>query len=62
MLNVPSTTYWLVDKKEYIGIGIIRHRMTKAIEEYGANIGYAIRLGKRNQGLDMIGLSVGYIF
>lgn len=50
MLNVPSTTYWLVDEKEYIGIGILRHRLTKAIEEYGAHIGYAIRLGKRNQG------------
>lgn len=50
MLNVPSSVFWLVNHKEYIGIGIIRHRMTKAIEEYGANIGYTIRIGKRGQG------------
>ncbi len=58
MLSVPSTTFWLVDETQYIGIGIIRHRMTKAIEEYGGNIGYAIRPTKWNQGYGTLQLKL----
>ena len=46
MLNFPATVFWLLNQKEYLGIGIIRHRMTKAIEKFGGHIGYAIRRDK----------------
>lgn len=58
MLDVPSTTFWLVNENEYLGIGIIRHRMTKAIEEFGGNIGYAIRPSKWNQGYGTLQLKL----
>lgn len=58
MLDVPSTTFWLVNEKEYLGIGTIRHRLTKAIKEYGGHIGYAIRLSKWNQGYGTLQLKL----
>ena len=58
MLNVPATIFWLVNQKEYLGIGIIRHRMTKAIEEFGGHIGYAIRRDKWHQGYGTLNLKL----
>ncbi|MDR1150102.1 MAG: GNAT family N-acetyltransferase [Clostridiales bacterium] len=40
---MPCSVFWLVDEEKYIGCGIIRHRITKSIEEFGGHIGYAIR-------------------
>ena len=58
MLYVPSTIFWLVNENEYLGIGIIRHHLTKSIEEYGGHIGYAIRRTKWNQGYGKLQLKL----
>ncbi len=47
---VPATTYWLVDKGEYIGKVNIRHRLTENLEKIGGHIGYDIRPSKRGRG------------
>lgn len=57
-INVPATIFWLVDENEYLGIGIIRHHLTKALEEYGGHIGYAIRRTKWNQGYGRLQLKL----
>lgn len=58
MIDMPSTTFWLVNEKEYLAIGIIRHRLTKALEEYGGHIGYAVRPSKWNQGYGTLNLKL----
>lgn len=40
---VPMTTYWLVDSKNYIGSGRIRHCLSESLKKYGGHIGYFIR-------------------
>ena len=40
---VPSSTYWLVNEKEFIGSGIIRHELNENLELLGGHIGYGIR-------------------
>jgi predicted acetyltransferase len=57
-IKLSSTTFWLVDERKYLGIGIIRHRMTKAIEEFGGHIGYAVRRGERNKGYGKLQLKL----
>lgn len=47
---VPESTYWLVDKNEYIGRLSIRHRLTKKLLKEGGHIGYEIRPSKRRKG------------
>lgn len=47
---VPQTTYWLVDKDEFIGRVSIRHRLTKHLLKEGGHIGYHIRPSKRKLG------------
>lgn len=47
---VPETTYWLVDKNEFIGRVSIRHELTEHLREIGGHIGYDIRPTKRKQG------------
>ncbi len=47
---VPATTYWLVDKGEYIGRVSIRHRLTEALSQIGGHIGYDIRPSMRRRG------------
>jgi len=47
---VPSTTFWLVDKGEYIGGGNIRHTLTEQLKKFGGHIGYEIRPSKWGQG------------
>jgi len=47
---VPQTTYWLIDKDEFIGRVSIRHRLTKILLEEGGHIGYDIRPSKRKKG------------
>ena len=40
---VPMTTFWLVDGKNYIGSGNIRHRLSESLKNFGGHIGYFIR-------------------
>jgi predicted acetyltransferase len=47
---VPQTTFWLVDKNEFIGTATIRHRLTDKLLREGGHIGYDIRPSKRRKG------------
>ena len=47
---VPQTTYWLIDKNEFIGRVNIRHRLTPFLLRIGGHIGYDIRPTKRKLG------------
>lgn len=47
---VPETTYWLVDRDEFIGRVSIRHQLTEHLKQIGGHIGYDIRPTKRGQG------------
>lgn len=58
MITIPASNFWLVDENGYIGIGTIRHVLTKSIEEYGGHIGYAIRRSRWNQGFGTIQLKL----
>lgn len=41
--RVPQTTYWLIDNGEFVGEIGIRHRLNKALINYGGHIGYGVR-------------------
>lgn len=45
-----SSTYWLVDKRQIIGVVNIRHRLTDLLFNAGGHIGYGIRPLKRKEG------------
>jgi predicted acetyltransferase len=47
---VPQSTYWLIDKGEFIGRGSVRHNMTDFLLREGGLIGYDIRPSKRKMG------------
>jgi len=47
---VPATTFWLIDKGEFIGRANIRHELTDNLFKYGGHIGYHIRPSKRKMG------------
>lgn len=47
---VPSTEYWLVEDKKFIGKVNIRHRLNDNLLKTGGHIGYAIRPSERKKG------------
>ncbi|MDR1376549.1 MAG: GNAT family N-acetyltransferase, partial [Synergistaceae bacterium] len=47
---VPASTFWLVENGEFIGIGNLRHRLTRALLRFGGHISYAVRPAKWNLG------------
>jgi predicted acetyltransferase len=47
---VPSTTFWLVDGKEYLGRIQLRHRLTEWLRDVGGHIGYDVRRSARRRG------------
>jgi predicted acetyltransferase len=47
---VPASTFWLVDKGEFIGRVSIRHELTENLKLMGGYIGYDIRPSKRKMG------------
>lgn len=55
---VPGTTFWLVDKGEYIGGGNIRHTLTDLLMKFGGHIGYEIRPSKWGQGYGTLQLKL----
>lgn len=57
--RVPQTTYWLVEKSEFIGEISIRHRLNENLEKYGGHIGYGIRFSKWGQGYGTKMLELG---
>src|ERR1700753_3436568 len=40
--GVPSTAYWYVAGREYLGTLIIRHRLTPELSQIGGHIGYHV--------------------
>ncbi|WP_232366314.1 GNAT family N-acetyltransferase [Aliidiomarina halalkaliphila] len=48
---VPSTTYWLVDQQEMIGVANLRHYLNARIERAGGHIGLGVRPRERGKGL-----------
>lgn len=47
---VQSSTFWLVDSGELIGVTNIRHRLNKEIEHCGGHIGLGVRPSYRAKG------------
>jgi predicted acetyltransferase len=48
---VPSSTYWLVDAGELIGVSNLRHHLNERISRSGGHIGLGIRPTWRGKGL-----------
>lgn len=55
---VPSTTYWLVENDEWLGLVNIRHFIEGRLLLCGGHIGYCIRYGKWGQGIGTKQLSL----
>ncbi|MFT8401214.1 MAG: GNAT family N-acetyltransferase [Lentilactobacillus diolivorans] len=47
---VPQTTFWLLADNRPVGIGRIRHRLTKKLRKNGGNLAYAVSKSDRGQG------------
>ena len=58
---VPASTFWLIDKNEFIGRVQIRHTLTKSLLEEGGHIGYYIRPTQRKKGYGRKILELGLI-
>ena len=48
---VPSTTYWLVQGNELLGVSNLRHCLNERIRHIGGHIGLGIRPAQRGRGL-----------
>lgn len=48
---VPSSTYWLIQNREIIGVTNLRHYLNKEIEFCGGHIGLGIRPSFRGKGI-----------
>lgn len=48
---VASSTYWLVDAGEVIGVSNLRHTLNEEIRRCGGHIGLGIRPSRRGRGL-----------
>ena len=55
---VPASAFWLVEDRQWIGMGSVRHRLTPALEAFGGHIGYAIRPAKHNRGYGTLQLAL----
>ncbi|MEP7311918.1 MAG: GNAT family N-acetyltransferase [Pseudomonadota bacterium] len=51
---VPSSTFWLVDRSELIGVSNLRHYLNERIRQHGGHIGLGIRPSSRGRGLGRI--------
>lgn len=52
--KVPTTICWLYIDDQPVGMGKIRHFLTKQLQEVGGHIGYVIRGAERNKGYGKI--------
>ena len=55
---VATSTYWLVDGPELIGVASLRHTLNDRIKECGGHIGLGIRPSRRGRKLDTTLLSL----
>ncbi len=51
---VPSTTYWLVEDDDLVGVSNLRHFLNDRIRAEGGNIGLGIRPSRRCNGYGVI--------
>lgn len=58
---VPSSTYWLVENDELIGVSNLRHHLNDTIRHTGGHIGLSIRPSHRRKGLSktLLQLTIG---
>ncbi len=54
---VPSSTYWLVEGGELIGVSNLRHYLNDRISHHGGHIGLGVRPSYRGRGLGSVLLS-----
>jgi len=47
---VPATTYWLIDKNEFVAHINIRHKLNDKLKKIGGNIGYSVRPSAHKKG------------
>jgi predicted acetyltransferase len=47
---VPSSTYWLVEGGEILGVSNLRHRLNDRIRHHGGHIGLGVRPSYRGRG------------
>jgi predicted acetyltransferase len=61
MWGVPVTELWFVEGQEYIGTVVVRHQLTKELEESGGHVGYHVvpRLRRRGHGTRMLAAAIG---
>lgn len=50
---VPSSTYWLVESDEIIGVSNLRHYLNDQLKHAGGHIGLGIRPSRRGQKLSI---------
>ncbi|MBY6203809.1 GNAT family N-acetyltransferase [Halomonas denitrificans] len=48
---VPSSTFWLVDGQDLLGVSNLRHRLNSGLRACGGHIGLGIRPSRRGEGL-----------
>ncbi len=48
--RVPAFTFWLIDKREFIGWLSLRHELNEYLFKIAGHIGYMIRPSKRRRG------------
>lgn len=49
--QVPSSTFWLVEDDEILGVSNLRHHLNSRIREFGGHIGLGIRPSAQGRGL-----------
>lgn len=55
---VPSSTYWLVEGEELLGVSSLRHYLSDELQECGGHIGLGIRPAWRGRGLGRVLLAM----
>ncbi len=52
--RVPSSTFWLIDGNEMVGVTNLRHRLNESIRHIGGHVGVSIKPSKRGTGLSKV--------
>ncbi|MDJ0918995.1 MAG: GNAT family N-acetyltransferase [Woeseiaceae bacterium] len=49
--GVPSTTFWLVEDGEIVGVSSLRHRITDRLKRLGGHVGFGVRPSAQGRGV-----------
>ncbi|MCL2396974.1 MAG: GNAT family N-acetyltransferase [Defluviitaleaceae bacterium] len=55
---VPYSAFWLVDGRQYLGSGDVRHYLNDKLRRLGGNIGYSVRPSAWRRGLGTLQLAL----